>query len=254
MREHKSLAASVKAASEGEGIVEAVVSVFGNIDSYGERVMPGAFTKSLERKLPVGVLAHDWSNPIATTLEVRELEAGDPLLPDNAREHGGLWIKGQFFQDIHDSWEAYKKIARGLFREFSIGYNVVSDGWNEGVRELNELELHEWSPVLVGANPATSLLGIKSASFDGHVEALDTEVNEIIERMLARESMRIKAGRVLSARNIATLAALADSLGKARKEIIRLINDAAPEPKGHNAHATRLLIAQTILNEALNDH
>lgn len=254
MREHKSLAASVKAASEGEGIVEAVVSVFGNIDSYGERVMPGAFTKSLESKLPIGVLAHDWSTPIAKTLEVRELTAGDPLLPENSREYGGLWIKGEFYPDIHDSWEAYKKIQRGLFREFSIGYNVVADAWNEGVRELNELELHEWSPVLVGANPATSLLSVKSASFDGHVEALDTEVNEMVARVLARESMRIKAGRVLSARNTAALTALADSLGKARKEIIRILSEAAPEPKSNNAHATRLLIAQTILNEALNDN
>lgn len=235
-REIKSLTATVSAGDEG--IIEAVVSVFGNLDSYNERVMPGAFTKSIATSLPTGVLAHDWENPVATTLYVEELSAGDPRLPEAIKGNGGLFIRGQFFEDIPSSWETYLKIKRGLFREFSIGYEVVLDGYKDGVRELHEVKLHEWSPVLVGANPATSLLAVKSADYTDRIELLETELMEAVEATKARAAMRVKAGRVLSNRNATALMALADSLGKARREIIRILDDAAPKPKTDEGKAS----------------
>src|SRR4051794_34202657 len=46
-----------------DGTFEAIVSVFGNVDSYGDRVMPGAFTDSLAeweaKGAPIPVL---WSH------------------------------------------------------------------------------------------------------------------------------------------------------------------------------------------------
>jgi HK97 family phage prohead protease len=240
-RETKTMYADVKA--QNEGIIEAVVSVFGNIDSYNERVMAGAFTKSLAHGLPTGVLSHDWNNPVATTIDVEELAAGDNRLPDAIKHLGGLYIRGQFFEDIPSSWETYLKIKRGLFREFSIGYEVVTDGYKDGVRELYEVRLHEWSPVLVGANPATSLLAVKSAGFDDRIDLLETEIMEAVEATKARAAMRVKAGRVLSNRNVLALSALADALGKARKEIMHILDEAAPRPKTEEgkAHASSQL-------------
>ncbi len=231
-REVKSFGSvSIATKAEGKGVVEAIVSVFGNIDSYNERVMPGAFAKSIAKKFPSGVLSHDWNNPVATTLEIEELSAGDERLPENIRGNGGLRIVGQFFDDIPSSWETYLKISRGLFREFSIGYHVISDGYKDGVRELYEVELHEWSPVLVGANPSTSLLGVKTANYDGHAELLETEALEFVAKTKARHEMRVKAGRVLSARNLAALESLDTTLAKVRKEIRRIITEASPQPK-----------------------
>lgn len=234
-RETKNLFADVKA--EDQGIIEAVVSVFGNIDSYNERVMPGAFVKSLEQGLPTGVLSHDWNNPVATTLEIRELAPGDQRLPEKIRANGGLYIRGQFFEDIPSSWETYLKIKRGLFREFSIGYEVVTDGYKDGVRELYEVRLHEWSPVLVGANPATSLLAVKSAGFDDRLDLLGTEIQEAVAATKTRAEMRVKAGRVLSSRNVVALTSLADALGKARREIMDILKQASPQPKSEEGKA-----------------
>lgn len=246
-REIKSgLAGRIKATAN-EGIVEAIVSVFGNVDSYGETVTPGAFTKSLANQMPTGVLSHDWNNPVSVTLEAEELSAGDSRLPENIRGLGGLRIVGQFFDDIPSSWETYKKIQRGLFREFSIGYKVLADNWKDGVRELNEIELYEWSPVLVGANPATSLLAVKSGSFDGRIELLATEVAEAVTATKARLEMRTKAGRVLSGRNEAALTNLAEILGEARKEILRIVNEAAPAPKAKFTDREKHQIAKHFL-------
>jgi HK97 family phage prohead protease len=147
-----------------EGVVEAIVSVFSNVDRQQERIRPGFFKASLARKLPKGVWSHQWDTPIAKTLEARELEPGDPLLPSPIAHLGGLYVKAHFNLETTAGREAYSNIKFGIIDEFSIGYAVTEDNFDEkaGVRELLAGELYEWSPVLVGANPATQLLSVKS--------------------------------------------------------------------------------------------
>lgn len=153
------------------GMIEAVVSVFSNVDSGNEKVMPGFFTKSIARKLPKGVWAHDWTQPIAKTLEARELMPGDPMLPGNLKELGGAYIKGQFNLGTQRGREAYSDIKFGIVDEFSIGYKVLKDGKDKesGARELIEGDWKEWSPVLVGMNDQTRLLSIKEAAASAKV-------------------------------------------------------------------------------------
>jgi hypothetical protein len=101
--------------------------------------------------------------------------------------------------------------------------------------------------VLVGANPATSLLAVKSADYTDRIELLETELLDAVEATKARAQMRIKAGRVLSARNAVALTALADSLAKARKEIIRILDEATPQPKSDEGKASGAGKVQTIV-------
>lgn len=156
----------IKAAStEGDlGIVEAIVSVFNNVDSQKERVLPGFFSESISEKLPKGVWMHDWKTPVAKTLEARELAAGDPDLPSSLKSRGGLYIKSQFNLDTQRGREAFSDIKFGLIDQYSIGYKVTEDRYDaKGVRELMKGRLFEWSPVLVGANEETVTVSAKSA-------------------------------------------------------------------------------------------
>lgn len=130
------------------GIIEAYVSIFNNVDSMNERVLKGAFKKSLEKKLPKGVWSHKWDEPIAKTLEAEE-------------DDKGLRIKGKLILGVQRAREVYELLKEGVIDEFSIGYRVVKDQIRNGIRELKEVELYEWSPVLVGANDKTELVDIK---------------------------------------------------------------------------------------------
>jgi len=176
----KSCPFSFKAEGD-DGVLEAVVSVFGVVDSYGDIVRPGFFSESLARKAPKAVWMHDFGRPIAKTLAARELLPGDPLLPENLKQFGGLYIKGLFFPEIDESWQAWLKIKHGLVDEFSFGYKVHEQVTNsEGNNELIKGDLYEWSPVLVGANRLTQPISIKAdlsslpagASLDEHTEIL----------------------------------------------------------------------------------
>ncbi len=147
-----------KALDEAQGIFEAIVAVFGNVDRAGERIMPGAFQKSLRawekkgRPIPV-IFAHEWDNLDAHIGEVVEAEELDQ----------GLYIKAQLDMEEDFARRVWKRMKRGTLAEFSFAYDVVDGRMKDGVYELHELELLEVGPCLVGMNPETQLIGVKKA-------------------------------------------------------------------------------------------
>lgn len=154
-------------AVKDEGIIEAYVSIFNNIDSDGDIITRGAFLESLAKKLPKGVWSHNWDAPIASTLEAREDEKG-------------LYIKGQFVLTVQKAREAFELIKAGVIDEFSIGFRILDWEYNDaGNRVIKKVKLYEWSPVLAGANPETELLGVKGMKdFKYNVKGEDEAVPE----------------------------------------------------------------------------
>jgi HK97 family phage prohead protease len=225
--ERKSFQTELKTAGD-EGIVEAIVSVFNNVDSVGDRVKFGFFDESLSAKMPKGVWQHDWNTPVAKTLEARELMAGDALLPANLRDLGGLYIKGKFNMNTQAGRETFSNIKEGIIDEFSIGYTVSEEAYaSDGARELIKGRLYEWSPVLFGANPATAVLGVKSGLNDD-VQTVTSEIARLMQRLNERSEIRQKEGRTLSSANVARLSSLLDTLSTAVTDLKSLIDTATP--------------------------
>lgn len=225
--ERKSYDAKIDATGN-EGIVEAIVSVFNNVDSVGDRVKYGFFDQSLRDKMPKGVWSHNWNVPVAKTLEAKELLPGDPLLPASLTDLGGLYVKGQFNLETQAGRETFSNIKAGIIDEFSIGYTVQEETIApDGARELIKGRLYEWSPVLFGANPATAVLGVKSGLNDD-VEAVTADVTRVISRLTERAEIRKKEGRTLSSANVARLSELLDTLSTAVGNLKTLIDSAVP--------------------------
>lgn len=144
---------------EERGRFEAIVSVFGNVDKMGDRVVEGAFTNTLAewrasgKRLPV-IWSHQWGNPDA------HIGDADPNLAEEVPGKG-LKIVGDVDLDERFSAKVYKLMKRGL--QFSFAYEVIKEKKaQDGANELLELKLIEVGPTLVGANPATELLAIKA--------------------------------------------------------------------------------------------
>ncbi|MDP9145052.1 MAG: HK97 family phage prohead protease, partial [Actinomycetota bacterium] len=165
----KTCSAMIKAAgaNEGteEGVFEAIVASY-NVDSIGDRIIPGAFKKSLDawkaRGNPIPVLwAHKSDDP--------DYHIGHVLEAEERPE--GLWVKAQL--DIDDPGSKSAKIYRLLkgrrVTQFSFAYDEVdarpAEKSDDGAKkDLHELALHEIGPCLIGMNRQTSLLDVKSAS------------------------------------------------------------------------------------------
>lgn len=147
---------------EGDGIVTAYVSITGVEDNVKDVIEPGAYTKTLKKRMPKGVWGHQWTTPTSKTLDVKELMPGDPDLPAELsdgspwpKEAGALRIKMQFNLGTTRGREAYSDVTFfGPQQEWSIGY-TVPDGKSykdaQGRRHIKELDLFEYSAVLFGA-------------------------------------------------------------------------------------------------------
>jgi uncharacterized protein len=144
------------------GTFEATVAVFNNVDKGGDRIIPGAFEKTLAKwnksgdPIPV-IFNHDWASPMAHIGVV-----------ESAKETAsGLWVKGRLdIEDNEVARQVHRLMSRRSLREFSFGYAVPPGGERrakDGANELLEIELAEVGPTLKGMNPSTELHAVKSA-------------------------------------------------------------------------------------------
>ncbi|SDP92453.1 hypothetical protein SAMN05428967_4464 [Phyllobacterium sp. YR620] len=149
----KDFALQVKDLSE-DGTFEGYGSVFGNVDSYGEKVMPGAFVESLARHKREG----------SNVLMLWQHNADEPIgvWEDLAEDAKGLWGKGRFLLDIQKAREVYTLAKHKAIGGLSIGYREVETEPDGNTRLLKKLELYEISPVSFPANRRARIEGVKS--------------------------------------------------------------------------------------------
>lgn len=149
----KSFALQIKDLSD-EGTFEGYGSVFGNVDSYGEKVMPGAFTGSLARHRREGsavvmLWQHDPDQPIG-------------VWEDLAEDAKGLWGKGRLIMDVQKAREVHALMKAKALGGLSIGYREIKVTPDGNVRNLDELDLREISPVTFPANRRARISSVKS--------------------------------------------------------------------------------------------
>ena len=144
--------ADMRAVGE-DGVIEGYASVFGNADSGGDRVAPGAFKNSL------GVRAAD---------QVRMLWQHDPNEPIGVWEQisedaRGLFVRGRILGDVARGREALSLLRAGAIDGLSIGFRTVRARMDEGmgVRTLLEVDLWEISIVTFPMNDAARVADVK---------------------------------------------------------------------------------------------
>ena len=159
---------------EETGTVEAVFSVFNEIDSDNDVVLPKSIRSGYGDKGVAMVWGHDWKNIIGK---------GKIIQDDNKAV-----FKGSFNMNTNAGKEAYETVkAMGDLQQWSFGFEVLDsevgmfskDGGEEKeVRYLKDLKVWEVSPVMVGANQNTHTVAVKNA--EQEMETNDREIkNEV---------------------------------------------------------------------------
>ena len=188
---------------DGSGIFEGYASVFGNVDSYGDKVLKGAFSKSLAKSFPndgAGIPCY-WSH----RMDDPEFILGKTL--SAVEDDHGLKVRVSLDLDNPKAAAAYRALKAGAVNQMSFAYEVIDSHFVPekgakfgGVNELRELNIFEVSVVQIGANTATSIDMVKSAmknddsvsiSTPGAIERLEEAVEilrEIIDSAKADSS------------------------------------------------------------------
>jgi HK97 family phage prohead protease len=144
---------------DGEGTIVGYGAVFGNVDRGGDRIIKGAFTRSLDERMPKMVWQHDMGDPIGRWTEVRE-------------DDKGLYVKGKLTLGATKGRDVYELLKDGALDGLSIGYATRQSDMNGDVRDLKEIDLYEVSPVTLAMNEMASVTHVKD---DAHLTARDIE-------------------------------------------------------------------------------
>jgi HK97 family phage prohead protease len=152
--EYKTLSLELKA--DDAGIVEGYGSVFGGVDSYGDKIVPGAFAASIAARKPKMLWQHRMDKPIGVWDEVAE-------------DGKGLRLKGRLASTAQ-AQEARELVKMGAMDGLSIGFRTLSDQMEGNTRLLKEIDLWEVSFVTIPADAAATVTGIKSLATEREIE------------------------------------------------------------------------------------
>ena len=152
---YKSFDLEIKDVDAKQGIVTGYFSAFGNVDSDGDIMMPGAFKRSIQDWGPEGkgrikhLLNHDPSQPLGKIKVLKE-------------DDYGLYYESKI--GSHALGKDYvKMIESGLIAEHSIGFKTLREQKADMGNQIHEVMLFEGSSLTAwGANEATPLLGMKN--------------------------------------------------------------------------------------------
>lgn len=192
---------------EGEFI--AYASVFGNIDSYGDVVMEGAFSddlkmwKASENPIPL-LFGHRMDDP--------DFNIGH--LVDEEEDAKGLKVHGKLDLENPKAKQTYRLLKGRRLTQLSFAYDILEAGWEVRERKdgkkdaagkpqteeyfaLKKLHVYEVSLVPIGANQETEILGVKALS-----------------QFAERAGVDLKAGRVISKANEEKLRTAHDAIGQ----------------------------------------
>src|SRR3954470_18702865 len=171
----KVLPNSIKAVSD-TGDIEFYASVFGNRDKAGDRVLPGAFDVTIaEWQSKATLFPIVWSHQIERPQNV--IGSADPA--DLTTDAKGLLVRGKL--DVEGNPQAkyvHTLVRRRIATGASFMYNVVRQRKATDANELQQLDLIEAGPCLVGANPEAGIVAVK----DLHLMS-GTELNALFETL-----------------------------------------------------------------------
>jgi len=139
------------------GVVSGYGSTFNNVDRGQDRVMPGAFKKSIQRH-------QDSQRPVRMYYQhnSQEIIGGFPAM--QLREDAkGLFVVGEINLGVQRGREVFALAKQGVLTDFSIGYTVRDFDLKAGVRELKEIELWEVSVVSEPMNPLATITEVKQS-------------------------------------------------------------------------------------------
>lgn len=176
----KHAAFRIKQAGDEDGLKPGAfvgyASVFGNVDSYGDIVEPGAFADTLEalkaKGDPIPLLwGHDMFDPFSNIGSIDPTKA--------VEDERGLRVEGELDLTNPTAEQVYKLLKGRRVTDMSFAYRVLEERKANDGNHLLKLDLLEVSVVPIGANSETDIMAIKSRLND----------------------LGLKAGRVLSAAN-----------------------------------------------------
>lgn len=138
-------------------------SRFGNLDSDGDMLVPGAFTKTIRER------GYD-GNKLIKHLADHRLDTDHLLgLPKLSEVNDGAVFETTI-SDTTKGNDILRLYRDGVINQHSFGFKTIKNTRKSAYNEINEVMLYEVSTVVLGANSQTPFTGFKGLTPDQLVE------------------------------------------------------------------------------------
>lgn len=163
--------------SDEPGVFEGYGAVFGNVDSYGDVIVKGAFKETLrswkkQKRLPPMLVQHGgWMMSDSDGLPIGKWESME-------EDDTGLRVRGRLINlDTERGKSIYGAMKEGVLDGMSIGYRAkefeLGTKPDEPRRKLKKIDLVELSVVTFPANGAARVASVKSADQIGTIREFE---------------------------------------------------------------------------------
>lgn len=168
--------------------IKGYFSVFGNRDSDGQVIDPGAYSKTLAEWGPSGKnrIMHLWMHKIEKVIaKPRELEED---------ERGLKFVSCLPMDDDKQTSlqsDVIKLYDQGILTEHSVGFQTIKNRMQDDVEHLTELRLWEGSTVTWGANEQAKVTEVKSEMKPELVNRMDRLIKAIRDGKFTDETFHL---------------------------------------------------------------
>jgi len=156
------------------GIIKGHAATF-DIDRGMDRFVKGAFVESIQE-------LRQNNRPVRMLFQHRGdmLIGGFPI--ESVREdEKGLSVVGEINLEVQEGREAFALAKQGILTDFSIGFSVVEDAMEDGIRVIKKATIWEFSLVSEPMNPKAVITEVKTLTVD-EVKALPVKDLEKVLR------------------------------------------------------------------------
>ncbi len=169
-KEYKAFPFEIKQTSTDDKFFyfEGYAATFNNIDHGGDRILPGAFSESLQSARKVKILwQHKIAEPLGVPTEIHE-------------DAKGLFVKGKMPKE---DWlvknRVIPQIEVGSVDSLSIGFRTLKRTWREvdgvDIRDIEKAELIEFSPVSIPMNDSAVITSHKAITGFKNLSLVDSK-------------------------------------------------------------------------------
>lgn len=220
--QYKASLASIEKKEAGEdGIlhIKAYALAFGNVDSWGDIIAPGACDEFLKSE-NFGRMALCYQHNTNEVIGV---------ITDAGVDEKGMWIEADVLPTTTGK-DVQTLIKAGAVKEFSIGYYAdeyhyeKKDGYQYDVRVLDAITVVEVSPVTRAANPEAVLIDAKRDNNNNPIKKENMPENKIqeLEQSLTTAQAEAKAAKAAADAMKADLESAKETATKQSQEIDNL--------------------------------
>ncbi len=122
-----------------DGTFEGYIAVWNTVDSYDSQFMRGAFAETTKERGSKVKVVYDHDELVGHSVEIRE-------------DDYGVFVSGQLTLGVRKAQETYEFLKDKTLDALSFGFRTIKDKFVNGVRQITEVKLYEYGPVIFAAN------------------------------------------------------------------------------------------------------